>query len=203
MRLHPFCIGHALLLQRLGNAIVSLFSRDPGGPAPAMGRGDVLVAAWVCSRPYSEAIAGLDSWRMLRWLDFKRVTRALYAAEDQLALCKYLAAAHEAPPVRVIEQNDGKPSGAPWLAILIDVLMHRYHYSASAALECPYATAEWLHAISLAREGVITLGTEADAEFDAAAEAARAEAGADPATVLARVNQARQAAGLPVEETPL
>jgi hypothetical protein len=186
VQLQPFTLGHALLLTRLGSPLIAV---EGVSELPAIGFGDVLVGAWICSRTARQAIVDLDShWQML-WLRWKRLTRASFMAADQLALLKYINAAYQAPPIKVLQQGEGEGRGAPWLAILFVTLVGHCGYTAEKALDTPLATAQWLHALRLEETGVLRIESLEDQAFAAAAEEQRRKALEDPAAMLALVNQ--------------
>lgn len=186
VELRPFTLGHALLLTRLGSPLIAV---EGATELPSIGLGDVLVAAWVCSRPARQAIVDLDShWQML-WLRWKRLTRASMMAADQLALLKYINAAYQAPPIKVLQQREGEGRGAPWLAILFVGMVSHCGCTAEEALDTPLATAQWLHALRLEESGVLRIETLDDQAHGAAADQLRRQAAEDPAAVLALVNE--------------
>jgi hypothetical protein len=59
IRLLPFAVGHKLILQAIESPLVTL-ERKPE-------IGDLVAALWVCSRPYSEARAGIVQRLPIMW----------------------------------------------------------------------------------------------------------------------------------------
>lgn len=184
----PFSLGHAILLRRLGSP---LMPPEDGDPISEVGFGDVLVAAWVCSRPAGAAVLQLDTFPQMLWMRWKRIERLRTAIEDKVAMLRYIAAAHEAPAIQVVKGGRGECRGAPWLAILLSTVMRQYGVSMERAMDTSLASAQWLHALFLEEEGVLRIESP---EHQAAAEAAetmRKQAATDPEAILALVAKAK------------
>ncbi len=181
VQLHAFSIGHAMLLRRLGSPFIA---PDAAEDNRLPGFGDVLVAAWVCSRPAGVALQELDGPFQKLWLATKRLTRAGCLERDRLALFRYIAAAHRKPALKLVRQPEGEPSGAPWYGVLISTLCKHYSTSVEEALNTPLATAHWLHAMELEQSGLVRVESEEFKEFVAAADAQRRQFEVDPQAVL-------------------
>ena len=187
--LHPFSVGHAILLRRMGSPFVAT---EGEAAQQVPGFGDLLVAVWICSRPATEALRRLDSWDQRLWLKVKRITRFHSLDRDRLAFLAYLTAAHQVPPLKLTSAPTGEESGAPWFGVLVAVLVKHYHHTVEEALNTPLAVARWLNTMQLVEEGVVRIETPEYQDFVAFAEAQRREFEAHPEKALAVIEQARK-----------
>jgi hypothetical protein len=83
VRLYPITLGHAALLQQLGNGFATAV------PAPE-GLGDVVNAVWVCSRPWDRAVFTVGGRRHRWWM----VIRAALWKRDTVAVIGEMLAYH-------------------------------------------------------------------------------------------------------------
>ena len=186
VRLMPLTLGHALLLGRLGSPVLPAERAEEVAP---IGLGDVLVAAWVCSRPATVAIAGLDGRRQMLWLRWKRITRAAVISQDKLALLRYVAAAYQMPPVKALHPPEGEGRQSPWLAILLLTLVSYCGHTVEEALDTPLATAQWMHALRMEESGILAIESLEHQAMAAAAEEQRRMAIENPAAIQALIEQ--------------
>jgi len=147
-RLHPFSLGHALLLRR--------FECDPVETLDQLIR-----AVIICSRPAARVLEAFDdprlNWKLKWWsfrlrrLDRKRSKRSAEhrsapTIKDRIALFHEYIACHTGNGPRVLESEEfgtGGPSGAPFLQHLRTTLISRLHYSPAEAMDAPYSLALW------------------------------------------------------------
>jgi hypothetical protein len=184
----PFSLGHAILLRRLGSP---LMPPEDGDPIVEVGFGDVLVAAWVCSRPAGAAVLQLDTFPQMLWMRLKRMERFRTAIEDRFAMLQYIVAAHESPAVQVIKPGKGESRGAPWVAILLSTLMRQYGFSKQEAMDASLTEAQWLHALFLEEECVWRVESADHKALVEAANALRDQSITDPQAILALVAKAK------------
>jgi hypothetical protein len=156
--LHPYCIGHALLLHRIGSPFVSPSSPLSGERTeergPESGVGDLLLALWILSRPWQQAAAGLRK-RRTRWLlnlwgwQLRQLNSdlALFHAQCQIQEC--LGRAWDGPDLWEEQAaKTNRKSGAPVLASLKVMLCGIFKCSEDQALSTPirvalFDTAAW------------------------------------------------------------
>jgi hypothetical protein len=167
VRLQPFCIGHALLLQRLGNPFYV------GGSVPALG--DLLLGVSLCALPPAEAVRQIDSWpfllrlRLRSWWWSLRYPRTALA-EPMIQFSRYLQAALKMPTYwREEDKSNPSSPGTPWLQrVLLIVQLYR---TQAESLATPMAEALWIYCAHWEQQGVIRVFGEADQELLEAAEA--------------------------------
>ncbi|MBX3732585.1 MAG: hypothetical protein KF791_08330 [Verrucomicrobiae bacterium] len=183
MALLPHTLGHALLLQRLGNP----FAGRPQADAVSPRLGDVAQALLVCSRPHAEALRMIDTWRERVWLAVAswRVTRAgLARTGDELVA--YLQAAW--PTINWWQPAEGRSrrSGADLLHVLIDRQI-RAGLTLQEALGVHLPVACWAAAIEAERNGAISIRGELDEEISRAYDRMKAAGRLpEPGTVIRR-----------------
>jgi len=182
VRLQPLCLGHALLLQRLGIAEPSAFSLQPS----AFPLGDLLLGLYICSRSVARAGAGLQRASTRRWLALRAwAVRLLPARIRALALARYaqyLAAGWQGPRVWLTQKDGGRPRGAELLQILTVSLMANLGLDRAAALETPLSLALWDCCAFWESEAALEFVSEEDEDLIAEAKriAAREFAAQDP-----------------------
>lgn len=163
VRLVPFTLGHALLLQR----VASPFDPFAEESRPAE-HGDTALALWILSHDWSAASRRMDG-RMARWQLAALAGRLwLTGGSAAAGLRQFLRAASAAPEAR----PTGEPSHAsttPIVPLLLMAVMRDWGFTWTAALELPVTVAWWLHLSLLEAHDVIAFATP---EFVAAAEAA-------------------------------
>lgn len=183
----PFSLGHAILLRRLGSP---LMPPEDGDPISEVGFGDVLVAAWVCSRPAGAAVLQLDTFPQMLWMRWKRMERFRTAIEDKVAMLRYIANAHQLPAIQILSQGNTE-RGAPWLAILMRTAMRHYGVSMERAMDTSLAASQWLHILLLEDEGSLRIESPEHQAAVEAAEVMRNQAATDPEAILALVAKAK------------
>lgn len=163
----PLCLGHALLLHRLGSPLIT------AAATPALA--DLLLAVEICRRPPP----ALPSRLRLRWLAAGQVRlTALGRAraegrflEGVAEFREYWADAHSRVP-DYWPDPDVRDSGVPMLAALVDGLLG-LGLDDAAALRCPVSRAVYLLAAHAARAGHLKLRTAEEAALIARARAQR------------------------------
>lgn len=179
--LQPHTLGHALLLQRIGNPFAG---RPHGDPVPAR-LGDLVQALLVCSRPHIRALRMIDTWRERAWLAWAswRVARwGLGRATDELTA--YLHAAW--PTINWWRPAEGRfrSSGADLLHVLVDQQI-RAGMPMQEALRVTLPVACWAAAIEAERNGAITIRGDRDEEISRAYDRMKAAGRLpDPGTVI-------------------
>jgi hypothetical protein len=167
VRLRPYCIGHALLLQRIGSPYVA----EDGGRRTESGLGDLFMALWICSQPWDQAEARLRSRRarwLLKWWSWQfhqqpdtQAALAFVCAETQLF--RYIGHAWRGPTLWE-KQRTGpvETPGAPLLAHLKVTLMSSLHCSQHQALSWPVRAALFDYATHAERAGQVGIVSEED-----------------------------------------
>lgn len=147
-RLQPLCLGHVMLLQRLGNAAVRLdSSTDSTGPDPMPDALELLLAVWLCGGTYRHARHEIERglshkfrlWAMI--VRFITLTRPAELIRGWLLWRSYLAAALAAPKVWIQGQS-GREPGTPWFVVLYLQLL-KLGYRPDEALELPLGQGIW------------------------------------------------------------
>lgn len=146
------CIGHALLLHRIGSPFVTGHGPEA---TDEVGMGDLLLALYVCSRPWREAAVGIDK-RRTRWLlkcwgwQLRRSNTDAAILRAELQLRDYITQAWDGPDFWEEQERKGarRKSGAPVLASLKAMLCGTFGYSEERALATPirvalFDTAAW------------------------------------------------------------
>jgi len=171
VRLHPFCLSHALVLQRLGNPFYC------GGEASL---GEQLLAVSVCAEHPARVMTSVTSpafaWRMkLRgwwWLLRFNPTQRMLARKP---LYNHIAAALEMPHFWVeVKPKAGTPdSGTPFL-MRLQIVLARY-YTRAEMLVTPMQEALWMYCAHYENEEALRLANEAEEEAIQAQMAQRRE----------------------------
>lgn len=147
VRLQPLTLGHALLLQRL---------RSPYATGAAVaGLGDLLLAVYVCSRPWKRAAEGIHGrWfgPWIRWRGFRCWRDEERHAE---AFARYLADAWAAPRTWRDGRASGSPRGSDILQVLVVTQRSRWGKSLAAALDTLVAEAVMDHIEALEAGGAL------------------------------------------------
>lgn len=174
LRLMPLTIGQATLLHRVGSPAAES-SRVDG-----LSLGDLVVGAWVCSRPHDQA-------RMDRWMTAVRLSmlgwrwgwRGWWLQRARFAA--YLNDSWKGPRLWKRE-DEGRPANVPTVQMLKLHRMARLGASEAEALLTPVRVALWdLAAMIEGEEPGLILGSAEIEALDAARSAA--EAGADAVAV--------------------
>lgn len=158
MSLRPFSLGHALLLQRLGNPLAF---RGAGSASARLG--DVSQALMVCSRDWKSGRTLIDTSRERWWLaylSFRIQRRGLDRARDELRA--YLEAAWPVINWWNPTESRTRSLGAELLQILVNV-QRRMGATLEGALSVPLAIAYWDSAAEAERSGAISLRSAEDA----------------------------------------
>jgi hypothetical protein len=128
--LHPFSLGHYIILKRFGCAFVA----DEAATAT---REDLIFGVFVCSLTYEE----FHEWLNRKDL-FKKVKKwgkkvGVFDLPSKAALFQEYIKAGQEHPKFWLEQEDDKPSGAHWVQSVITALTGSLGYSRSEALNAP------------------------------------------------------------------
>ncbi|MHC1762923.1 MAG: hypothetical protein AB9869_01270 [Verrucomicrobiia bacterium] len=170
--LQPYCLGHALLLHRVSSPYVQSDVKDAEA-----GVGDLLLALYICSRPWQEASEGIRSpWVRLRlkfwgWQVRRRdLGMAVAVAEGQLLA--YMSQAWSGPSLWE-KQTSGeqRQAKAPPLASIKVILMTSFGCSEEEALSRPIRLALWDCVVWAESQGTAELVS--DEELAAIEEAGR------------------------------
>jgi hypothetical protein len=158
MPLARHTLGHALLLQRLGNPLAG----RPQETLQTVPAGDLLQALMVCTRPWESALRMIDT-RWERWWMAWNLRRIAQRGPEKAAedLHAYRLAAW--PKIEWWTQSDGKMRtlGADLLQILVGY-QRRTGLTLQQALDVPMAVAHWDAAAEAERSGAITIRSERD-----------------------------------------
>lgn len=156
VRLQPFCLGHALLLQRLGNPFYV-------GGQPSFG--DLLLGVSLCALPPLQAAALVDT-RRFAWAMRLRVWwwslryPGTIQAEPMVRFYRYLGEALKMPEYWIEKDSEGLPPGTPWLQRVLLVLSQ--YRTRDEALTTPMGEALWLYCAHWEQQGSIRVLGEAD-----------------------------------------
>lgn len=157
-KLKPFSIGHEILLQRF-DCNYSLMAQKAPGYA------DLILAVFICSRTFEEALEALQS----RSLRIQMRAWGWYCGrfdypEARSFFQRYLVA-HTQWPKRFwfLQQSKGGEPGAPFVQSLKVRLQKDLGYTESGALNAPYAVALWNYLTHLENSGAIRLFNDRDA----------------------------------------
>lgn len=147
VRLRPFCLGHALLLQRLG----SPFARDDSTSA---GLGDLVTAVYVCSRNWRAAARGIRGRWFGFWARWRAFRRWKHEDADAAAWNAYLRAGWFSPKTWKGQDRSGI-RGTDAVQILVATQRLRWGKSIRAALDTPVAEAIMDHLDQLEAGGAL------------------------------------------------
>lgn len=145
--LKPHTLGHALLLRRLCNPYAV------GSGVTDHGFGHTVQAAFVCSRDWVKAAAGVDRWTSVIWIRFRSFLRWHDQATDRVALLQYLADAWRHPAT--LAKRNGTPSGVDFIQALVTDQRSRWGMDIDQALNVPVGVAILERLEFLEREGVL------------------------------------------------
>lgn len=133
VRLHQLCLGHALLLQRIGNR----YAEPQAEPVQELGH--LCMAAYVCSRDPEQAARTIDGWWAKNWAVHKAILWGARHAEREREMRLYVAAAWLTPRVESVNRprQEAKPVGAdPVHGLWLHRLQHMGETDAQA-MRCP------------------------------------------------------------------
>lgn len=144
LRLRPFCIGYALLLQR--------FECEP-----VQNLDQLVRAVLICSRPVADAGQVLEEVTSLQLADWARKIGATkkagkraggkagtsFNAAEKIALFHDYISEHSHHGPKIVQEEELDLSDTPFLQHLKITLMSRLQYSAQEALELPFSLALW------------------------------------------------------------
>jgi hypothetical protein len=155
LRLQPFSLGHAVLLQRLGNPWAN-------GQAERSTTGQLLQAVQVCRQPAARAARSVDSLFGARWLGMHARLWANSMQERENELRLYLVAAWRLPRWKPIGEGQSTPRGADQFHSWWSHRRIVMHESEAEVMDCPLVRArvdylEWCEA-----EGYLRILDEED-----------------------------------------
>lgn len=144
LRLQPFSLGHAVLLQRLNNPWCN-------GQAEKSTTGQLLQAVQVCSQGAARAARAVDSLLGAWWLRMHARLWAGSLQERESELRLYLVAAWRLPRWRAIGEEGGTLRGADQLHSWWSHRRIVMHESEAEVMDCPLVRArldylEWCEA---------------------------------------------------------
>ena len=167
-------LGHALLLQRLGNPYATAVS----GAVPQLGA--LVLATYICSRPAAIAARTMSGWWAKQWMVYHAIVWGSTHADRESEMRLYTAAAWHVPAFKPTSRPTGAhAAGADPLHVLW--LHRRMHLGESEdqAMACPLLRARMDHLAWAEQQGaIIILGddltptetllqaAEANAEWD-------------------------------------
>jgi hypothetical protein len=124
----------------------------------------LLLAIWVCSRPWRVAAERIGSWSTRAWLRWMLTAMAICrvnVAARAVMFGAYLADSRAMPPVWRLES--GSASGPPTILAVQSALTAKAGYAAAEALDLPIGQA-WWELVALGHsEGRLRLVTDAEA----------------------------------------
>lgn len=172
VRLHPFSLGHALLLQRLGNAYA-----EPSQFATGT-LGSLAIAAWCCSRPAAVAAETKGDRRSLIWIRWFGLRWRFLFEPRHREFLQYGTAAWNLPEFDPTKRTapEGLKPGAEPLHVL---WMHRRRIigdSEAETMDCPLVRARLDHLVWAEQEGGIIIRPDGESEREQRASAARENA---------------------------
>lgn len=160
VRLRPYCIGHALILERHQSPLVL-------NPVPwdRVAKADILFAVFVCSHSYEAALKHQTSFYgclLMRWIAWRCRKMPLTVLIDKCARFVDYLREHSKSPELWDKGSKGRDGGAPWLAQLRVTLLRRLHYSDTAAMNLPLCQAQLECCVHWELEGLVELIDEND-----------------------------------------
>lgn len=175
-RLHTHCLGHALLLQRLGNP----YAEARANAVPELGA--LVMAAYVCSRDPEVAAARAGGWWCRNWGVRQAILWGATHADREAEFRLYIAAAWQSPEFRIPGKRSG-PASAAGADPLHVLWMHRRMQmgeSEAQAMRCPLLRARWDLLAWAEQQGAIEIiGSDAEEREDEFLAACRANAAWD------------------------
>lgn len=158
--MHPFSIGHALLLKRRNSPICGFWSDD----APTeMQLGDMALLVWACSRSATRAIREMGGFWM-RW-GVRRISKRILrhgVLRTHVEIMRFIAGSFGSPRMRL--QNGSRQIGAPMLGSLQVAMMQHFGCNLAEALNTPISLSMWLRSILLDEKGFAQIWTKTDYE---------------------------------------
>lgn len=163
-RLKSLCLGHVLLLERLGSPFADPTMIHQIKP----GRGDLILGLLICSRTYAKAKRLSESkwilirlliegwWSTIRW---PGITHLLPIADFKAYLSNAWAG-----PIVWPESKSGKPAGAPFFGQLKVILCTDFGKSEQEAMETKIKEVIWDAAIHAERTGALRIFGKSDSD---------------------------------------
>lgn len=135
-RLNPFSIGHAIILNRLGNAFVDN-DKVPGFT-------DLIEAVFVCSHDHADVRAALKSrWLHLKMWFWRRKAGKFHIGKAMDAFVGYMHSHSVVPDIKSTSDASSRVPGGPFLLRIKILLQSELGYSESEALSKPVGQAIW------------------------------------------------------------
>ena len=179
VRLRPLTLGHALLLDRLGNPFGSHRLLDPDSPKPTFA--DLLLAAFVVSRPWRTAEWQVDSAWVRWWVAIKYVTRKWTVERDADGILAWYRAMWACPRMQVIRDDDSQTPerGAELLNVLSLFACRHLNCTPYTALDLRIAQLQHDFACHAEESGAVQI---VEAQEDLLIELAKRDAAESEAT---------------------
>lgn len=158
--LQPFCVGHALLLERLNSPVLAAaIMSDEQSEKIAIGPGDLAQFLFVCSRDPVAAWSVLESmsWRA-RWF-LQRHGRRLRRQTALVALLAraYVQRYYQGPGIKGSDRKGVHIPAMPVMAGILTACMADLGMTMAGAMNLPLCAALWLIGVCAARNGVVEL----------------------------------------------
>jgi hypothetical protein len=161
VRLKPFCIGHALLLQRQNNPL-GLEAIEWS----EVGKFDLLEALLICAGTFEESLRWIDSRRGAVWLWWNGRRLMRMSEREFTAGCayfeRYLQLGNSLPGFWEDPRAKAPRRGAPWMVQLKVALMAELHVTETAAMNYPVARAQHNLMTQWERKGCLRLRSRED-----------------------------------------
>jgi hypothetical protein len=163
VKLKPFSLGHALILQSLDSPFLDF--RTPEFE-------DFMSALWVCSRPVAPHV-NTNSIRLpLSWKIGSRLLKKV-ADKDPLRFWRSIQNLQDyifeslwfKTPISSKNRQFCRTSTCPALLPMLRAIMNHWGLSYADAINLPFRHAKWMHAGWLEHEGALTFVTQADIDI--------------------------------------
>lgn len=165
LRLQPFCLGHALLLERYGSPFANAFQGEPIGE---VGFADLLLAIFICSKPYPQAAEAMGrglglSYRLFAWRCWWFAWRRPYAFVGRAAMFQRYMFDGVDGPKTFSHGESGRPPGTPML-LAVKQAGVIVGYSPAEALTVPWSQLLWEIAARKEAAGLLEVLNDAERE---------------------------------------
>lgn len=158
--LQPFCVGHAVLLERLNSPILAAaIVSDDAANDIEIGPGDIAQFLWVCSRPPGVAWAGLHPMTLkAKWFLHRHGRRVRRGTALVALLARaYIQRQYQGPEIKGCDSKGLHIPSMPVMAGILAACMADLAMRRDDALHTPVGEALWLIGVSAARNGVVEL----------------------------------------------
>jgi hypothetical protein len=160
VKLEPFSIGHAIILQSHNSPFLDF--RSPEFE-------DLMLALWICSRPVEPNRNPARDSLPRRWRWAARLLRGI-AKDDPERTWVSIQMLQEyifdslwfKPPISTKNDKICRTSSCPTMIPMLRALQNHWRYTEREALNMPLKKAKMLHAAWLEHEGALQFVTQAD-----------------------------------------